>query len=361
MANFDLVNLALKATCPNNRIMLDDKGLPSVMVWVPKATYAELGLTGSGTHPAFIVNGTEIPGFWASKFQNVVYDGRAYSLPCEDPKHTINFETAAAACTAKGAGWHLMTNAEWSALALWCKKNNLMPKGNNNFGKDITETEYKAIPAAYDTSNPPKVTRVLSGTGPKTWSHNGDFDGIWDLNGNVWEWVGGLRLVYGELQVLVNNNAADGGNSQLAGSAQWKAIKGSDGTFIDPDGSGTTTGAIRLDYVSNAWKWITGAITSQSDTSRNCGFAATAYDSAAIGADAVSILKALGVLPIASSGLGDDIFWANNGAAERVAERGGHWTDGAGYGVFALNLNDPRTNADDYFGFRSAFCELPTE
>ena len=28
MANFDLVNLALKATCPANEIILDDKGLP---------------------------------------------------------------------------------------------------------------------------------------------------------------------------------------------------------------------------------------------------------------------------------------------------------------------------------------------
>lgn len=360
MSNFDLTNLALKATCPNNRIMLDDKGLPSVMVWIPKATYSELGLTGSGTFPAFIVNGTEIPGFWASKFENVVYDGRAYSLPCEEPKHTINFETAAAACTAKGAGWHLMTNAEWAAIALWCRKSNLMPKGNNNYGKDASETEYKAIPAAYDTSNPPKITRVLTGTGPKTWSHNGDFDGIWDLNGNVWEWVGGLRLVYGELQILANNNAADGGNSQLAASTQWKAIKGADGTLIDPDGSGTTTGAIRLDWVSNVWKWITGTPAATA-AAHDCSFKDIAYDSAAIGTDAANLLMGLGVLPKESSGYGDDRFWANNVEAERVAFRGGYWYDGADHGVFALGLNSPRAGANDNIGFRSAFCELPTE
>ena len=27
-----------------------------------------------------------------------------------------------AACTAKGKGWHLMTNAEYMSLAFWCRK-----------------------------------------------------------------------------------------------------------------------------------------------------------------------------------------------------------------------------------------------
>ena len=54
-ANFDLSNLALKALAPNNEILYDDKGLPSIMVKIPKMTYAQLGL-GSSTavHPAFI-------------------------------------------------------------------------------------------------------------------------------------------------------------------------------------------------------------------------------------------------------------------------------------------------------------------
>ena len=143
MANFDLSSLALKSVCPNNEIFVDDADLPSVMVYIPKFKNSDV-LTGGNdsTHPAFIVNGQEIPGFWYSKYQNVVHttqltDGSiaaAYSLPGEDPTASINFDTARSRCEAKGAGWHLSTNAEWAAIALWCKKNGFMPYGNNNYG-----------------------------------------------------------------------------------------------------------------------------------------------------------------------------------------------------------------------------------
>ena len=37
--NFDLMATALKAVCPNNEILLDNAGKPSVMVRIPKMTY----------------------------------------------------------------------------------------------------------------------------------------------------------------------------------------------------------------------------------------------------------------------------------------------------------------------------------
>lgn len=170
MANFDLSSLALKSVCPNNEIFVDDADLPSVMVYIPKFKNSDV-LTGGNdsTHPAFIVNGQEIPGFWYSKYQNVVHttqltDGSiaaAYSLPGEDPTASINFDTARSRCEAKGAGWHLSTNAEWAAIALWCKKNGFMPYGNNNYGKDTRESNYKAIPTAFcgpDSDQPEGTT-----------------------------------------------------------------------------------------------------------------------------------------------------------------------------------------------------------
>ena len=358
MPNFDLANLALKATCPNNEFLYDEKGLPSVMVKIPKMTYAQLGLGSSqAIHPAFIVNGQEVDAIWISKYQNIVVDGRAYSLPGEDPKTSISFDGARAACEAKGAGWHLMTRAEWAMLALWCKMNGTQPKGNNNYGKDTSESVYKAIPMSYDSG---KTARVATGTGPVTWSHDGTVEGIWDLNGNVWEWVGGMRTVYGELQILANNNAADSSNAQTATSAQWMAINASDGSLITPDGSGTTSGSVKMDWISSHCRFST-TITVQEATGRSCTFESVDCDST-IGDNAKALLQAIGMLKAddTSGAYNGDYFYFNNGEAERAFYCGGYWYYGAYAGVFNVTGYGPRSGASGYVGFRSAYVELPT-
>lgn len=57
---------------------------------------------------------------------------------------------------------------------------------------------------------------------------------------------------------------------------------------------------------------------------------------------------------------GNDVFWANNAAAERCAFRGGSWYGGADYGVFALVLYDPRSDRWASLGGRLA-CDEETE
>ena len=360
-ANFDLSNLALKALAPNNEILYDDKGLPSIMVKIPKMTYAQLGL-GSSTaiHPAFIVNGQEVDAIYISKYQNIVQDGRAYSLPGEDPKATINFDTALAACTAKGAGWHLMTRAEWAVLALWCKNNGTMPKGNNNYGKDAADSIYQAIPSmARDSSN--RIQRVATGTGPLSWSHDGTPSGIWDLNGNVNEWVGGIRMVYGEIQVLANNNGADRDKSQAESSAQWQAINASDGTLITPNGTGTTTGSVKLRWDTNHWKLTDDNTSDGTTTYKDCAFEDIVAD-ASIGTAATLLLQALGLLKYdtGSGAYASDRFYANSYEAERSFCCGGNWRIGATAGVFFCSGDRARTDTGGYLGFRSAFVELPS-
>ena len=359
-ANFDLSNLALKALAPNNEILYDDKGQPSIMVKIPKMSYAELGL-GSSTaiHPAFIVNGQEVPAIYISKYQNIVVDSRAYSLPGEDPKANINFDSARAACEAKGAGWHLMTRAEWAALALWCKKNGTQPKGNNNYGKDNADSIYQAIPSmARDSSN--RIQRVATGTGPLSWSHDGTPSGIWDLNGNVNEWVGGIRTVKGELQILANNNAADKDNSQAASSAQWMAIKASDGTLITPDGTGTTTGSVKMDWVSSHLQYDT-TISDSAPGSHNCSFESITC-SANISSEAQALLQALGLFKYDSTAgaYNGDYFYFNNAENERSFYCGGNWLSGANAGVFYCHGGHVRTGTYVNLGFRSAFVELPS-
>ena len=354
MSNFDLSSFALKSAFPSNIILTDDKGLPSVMVYVPKFKMSDVITGGSdSTHPAFIVNGVEKDGIYISKYQNVVYDSRAYSLPGEDPRASIEADTARSYCEAKGAGWHMMSAVEWGAVALWCKKNGWLPWGNNNFGKDTRETMYKAIPTLKEANG--TINRVATGTGPVEWSHNKQLDGIYDLNGNVWEWVDGMRLVSGELQVLEDNNAADSGNNKTAASAAWKAINGVTGELIVPDGNGTTANSIKLDFVNNVWKWITGVISSKYGGPRSAAWASTTADATICDA-AKELLYALALMPDSTSfDYEGDYFYAINGAAESFTIRGDHWIDGAHAGVFSTNFSIPRYHSYTFLGFRSAY------
>lgn len=355
MANFDLSELALKSICPNNAIKYDDKEMPSVMVYVPKFALKDvLNTTDASTHPAFIVNGVEKAGFWFGKYETHHYNGRAYSLPCEDPSASATLDTFVANAKAKGEGWHEATNAEWAALALWCKKNGTMPYGNNNYGKDTRETTYKAIPTLREADG--KIDRVATGTGPLSWSHDGTLGGIWDMNGNVWEWTTGLRLVYGEVQVIANNDAADSSCDLSATSSAWKAVKASDGTLVTPDGTGTTAGTVKMDWLTNKCTYST-AITVKADAGRSCSFKDVTCDST-IGAAAQLLLRALAMLPEANdTAYDDDAFYFNNGVEERCQYRGGVWADGTNAGVFISNLSTPRSHVSTYVGGRSAFIE----
>ena len=356
-ANFDLSNLALKAICPNNEILYDDKGLPSIMVKIPKMTYADLGL-GSSTavFPAFIVNGQEVDAIWVSKYMNIVQNGRAYSLPGQDYANKINFDNSIAACTAKGAGWHMMTAFEWGALILWCEKNGFIPLGNCAYGKYHTETVQKAIPMTYDGSG--KILHTAGGTGPLEWFHDKSPSGIADLCGNGWEWTGGIRSVKGELQIMANNNAADSANSQAAASALWMAISASDGTLITPDGNGTTAGSVKMDWASSKLTYDT-SISDSSPGDHNCLFKDITC-SANIDDSAKNVLRAIGFLPITNTLITTySKCYFNNAEAERCFYRGGLYYSSSACGFASFNCNARSFSTASNIGFRSAFVQLP--
>lgn len=365
MSNFDIANIALQAVCPGNEMLYDDKGLPSVMVKIPKKTWAQLGLGDStDVFPAWIVNGEEVDFIYFSKYQNSVGNSRAYSLPAQDPKTEVALDKAIEFCSAKGEGWHVCTRLEWMAVALWCLKNNFLPLGNNNYGKDVSENLYKAVPVSeYGGEN----GRVATGTGPLTWSHDGTLSGIWDMNGNIWEWNGGVRFVKGELQVISNdgvtfgNDAADTDNSQSATSSLWRAIDGTTGALIAPDGNGTTSKSLKLDWYNSKWKWVTGALSTQEDAYRNCLFEEITTDSG-ISEFAKRKLQALGLLKSSDSeGIYDSgKFFFNNGADERAFHAGGHFHNGTESGIFAACVENSRTKSDGGLGFRATYIKLPT-
>lgn len=353
----ELTTMALLGISPTDALLYDDMGMPGIYVRVPKFTIGDV-ITGggSGVHPAFIVNGVEVDAVYISKYQNMIQNGRAYSLPMQDPAVSLDFDAARAACEAKGLGWHLMTNAEWAAIALWCRKNGLMPKGNNAYGKDSSESAAFALPTSADGAN---TGRVATGSGPVTWSHNGAESGIWDLKGNVHEWVGGLRLNGGEIQVLANNNAADYRNAQTAASAQWKAML-QDGTLVAPG----TASTLKTDYSAAhgevaggyAYQLVT-TLAHQQTTDNPYGSVSFAAMAAAGGVTVPMLLKALGMYPADNGDHGGAYAQMRNNG-ERMAMRGGKWTFTATGGVFYHSIRYERGYAESGLGFRSAYVPL---
>lgn len=365
MSNFDIADIALQATCPGNEMLYDDKGYPSIMVKIPKQTWAALGI-GSSTEvfPAWKINGKEVDYLYFSKFQNVVSNDRAYSLPAQDPRVNITFDQAVGYCANKGEGWHIATRLEWMAIALWCLRNSSQPKGNNDYGKDASESTYKAVPSCPRDNND-RIQRVATGTGPLSWSHDGTPSGVWDMNGNGFEWQGGVRLVNGELQVISNdgitfgNDAADSDNSQGDSSALWRAIDGTTGELIVPNGSGTTENSVKASWVNSAWKWITGTIANAG--THNCSLENVSADDD-ICESAQHILMALGLLKSDSTpGIynGDALNMDSTG--ERIFVASSNWTTNAGSGVFNIVAINNRAHSRAYITARGSFLTIPND
>ena len=349
-------DLSVQVAHPNNFLIYDNAGLPSVMVAVPKFYLDEVINGASHTiHPAFVINGIEQDVVYISKYLNVIENGRAYSLPMKDPAVNVNFDQAWNYCKAKGAGWHLITNAEWSAIALWCIKNGTLPKGNNNYGCDFSEVNIpsKSITANYDKNG--KTARTLTGSGRESWYHDGTFAGISDMNGNVWEWISGMRLDDGEIQILANNDAADWNNSCSADSVAWKAIM-PDGSLVVPG----TLGTLKWDYITTGSTNVTNSfhlntVLEHPQMTYNL-FGSKKFGSltAKSGVNIPEILYALALFPSSDNEYGGGNFWFKNNE-ERIPIRGGSWATASNAGVFGLYLNSLRINSTNDFGFRCAY------
>ena len=351
MSNYDQMAAAVsELSGGKNVVLLDDLGYPSIYVRIPKGKISELITGGSeNIHPAFSVDGVEKSAFYYSKYQNIIEGGRAYSLAHRDPKVSLNWDAARQACEAKGPGFHLATLSEWAYLALWCRKNNTMPHGNNNYGRDITYTYEKGEEASKDGD---KTGRCFTGSGPATWNHNWQTDGICDLNGNVWEWNAGMRLVNGEIQIIPYNNAAMGSECNMGNeSTLWKAIK-ADGSIVEPG----TADTLKWDWVSSKLQLTNGTISYTTDA----GVGGQYKDMTLVaGLDAApELAKILLLYPDEPGGdYGGDYHWFNP-VGERLPICGGRWNAGAVAGVFSVHLTNPRSYSNSYIGFRSAFVDL---
>jgi formylglycine-generating enzyme len=334
---------------PNNYAIIDKNGKVHQMVEIPRKNWdVANAFAGATIHPAFTVNAAQ-KRIFIGKYQASM-DGAYYVTRANaEVKHSLTFdqELAAAAALNGGAstGFHLMTNAEWALVSLLSHAGATMPYGNNNYGRDADDKSISGVfeagsTAVWGTSG---TARTKCGSMGVKSSHNHQESGIFDLNGNVWERVAGLRLNAGEINILENNNAADSSKDMAAGSAEWKAILGADGSLVAPGTADTVklaasgTDDYKLVIASGA---SFAGMTNPGETQ--------------VSAEALEVLEKIGVYPITSSGLGGDALY-HDLTLERIPFRGGHWSDGANAGVFAMILHYARSDASDGIGFRFAF------
>ena len=151
--------------------------------------------------------------------------------------------------------------------------------------------------------------------------------------GNIWEHVGGIRFMDGQVQVIPDNGAAAGAD-QSRDSKEWQAIHTADG---DPVYYKVEDGEISLQPVTPDCKDYDGV---------------EFKDLNAEAMDVPEKLIELGLYP-APGYEGTDYFWLDTDG-ERIVFRGGNWYSGANAGVFSSDGTDSRASVYWSVGFRSA-------
>lgn len=306
-------------------VIYDNFGIPSIMRKFSRVTNAELFGGSDKPHPAFVIGSEVYDEIYISVYPNCEINGKPYSLPFQKPWTSITNDDAAKACFAKGEGWHLMTAAEWGLIANISLKNSTLPHGNTNCGKYHADESEKGI--TYDGGS-----KTLTGSGPATWTHNHQPDGVHDLCGNVWEMVRGLRIKDGMLQATKNNDAAmDIDLSEISGD--WLPITDNEYNAIYASVSGeditlTTDEDISQDYDGSRWENVKTNMDCESEQ-----------------------LKALAIY----AGEPNAYLYIDSTDGEYFPYRGGSWDGGSDAGVFSLALGNPRSNVRTHLGFRSAF------
>lgn len=300
-----------------NEVIFDKSGIPDIMVVF---TPDELGLPAT-------LKGRKVSEYLISKYPNTLIGGVPHSLPFQKPAVDVNFDEAVQLCESKGPGWHLLTNDEWAALARQSWENDTMPTGNTASGKSHSHPEQTGT--TYDGG----YGKTLTGSGPVAWNHDRTAEGVSDMCGNIWEHVGGIRFLNGQVQVIPDNGAAAGAD-QSADSKEWQAIYTADGdpVYFNPRG-----GEIFVEPTEAEDKDYDGV---------------RFTDLEAKGLDVPDKLIELGLYPPAGYE-SDEYFWIDNNA-ERCVSRGGAWRAGANAGVFSLYGSNSRSNSHTHIGFRSA-------
>ena len=326
-----------RATGGKQTIIYDAAGNANAMFVLPRFRYEDLGMTadmGAGDVTAF--------DFGSGSIKSEIFIGAylasgsgAVSAPRQDPRDWLDHTAARNACSAKGAGWHLMTAHEWAAIALWCMANGYEPIGNTNWGRSHAQT--RMVGDRADNRAPGDAAgtgRTQTGSMGSEATHTRTLGGIADLVGNVWEWQDGLLLQDGRFKISAYNTQAE---------VDW--------AFVDAylDASSLSGGSAIL---SSAIKNRLGAL---GDNANAGNSASVDWRSMTKAGGYVSLQALRRLLVEPASVLPQGCIYMRN-FGERLPCRGGYWVSGSYAGLAALSLIVPRVVTFTGLGFRPAFA-----
>lgn len=271
-------------------VIYTPKGQPSFVTIFNKIDLSTLNPDLSGTHPAFIINGTEYDQIMIGTFQGSIIDGELVSQPWSTPESGNTIQNYRAAAVAAGTGCHLMTLPEWGLVAAMDNLG-VQTLGNNSQGSSVADSTLKGSLISGGSG------MIYTGSGPTEFRLNQVYNQVSDLVGNRFQICDGVRFLDGEIQVVTNNDAAQPGYDLGLTSPNWKAINGQTGALIAPTGTGT----INTDYdatTSNSVKLASSDNPVDYGISYIQGAVPNTFGTNKIQTAAMNVLRSLGVVSI---------------------------------------------------------------
>ena len=170
-----------------NTVMYDAQGNPNIMVCVPKFDGSVVGLS-AGTHPAFIIDEdhNEVNEIWVGKYVATRGNNGGCSVWHGLPTFSQTTpDEGREMCRKKGKGWHMMSNLEWSAVALssWVNGHNrpgIYGRHRKVFYKDKDAYDYFFAPSIRSDD--------------MNFSSDGTPNGIFHMNGLIRQFVDGIYV-----------------------------------------------------------------------------------------------------------------------------------------------------------------------
>lgn len=306
----------------------------------------------------------------------------------------VTYPQAMIAAANKGKGWHLLTAFEYGSLARLSKKLATLPNGGNANtdppADSVATTEIALLDKHLHGENG-AYHRALPGTGPKNWAHNHLANGVFDLQGLVWQWVMGLHIgvagVDGHPEVLASLDptytGSPYGRGTISGSGgatptltvdgagvNWlkawaadafngmsvyiaEAAGGAGAFYVIADTTATTLVLTANDAPGNG----TATFCIVKHVAVDVGGGCTTGQKILTLRDADADLKAFAIPATTdatgAAAYGNDGYWFDK-AALRAAIRGGDFDNEALAGVFALGLYTAPSHSYSSLGFRAA-------